>query len=349
MVLRVATEADNYELAQLSRLTPMEGTISVCIMRQPDFFKMLYRMGQPHVIVAEENKKIIGCVSIVKEEVILLNKPETLYYLCDLKVHPQHRNKKVATELSFAMHQYLLKQNADWLFSTVANKNFKVMPLFNGKAGIKNVEIAGKYIILQLIPKKGNIINTQYSVVEYKEEAKIIDLHRQFALRYSLHSVIEPELYKDCFHFAALRNGEPIAIISLIDPKELKQNVLIKIPWYYKIALSFLRITKPLLNTPYMPHSGESIRILYIKEFSFLPENEDAFISLVEFASQYAWKNNYSFLSVTFNEKDTLRERFRKFKSFPFIAYGLICSLKNNSEQLAELKAGNVFKDFSQV
>ena len=349
MNLRVATPSDNQQLAALSNLTPMDGTISVCIKREPDFFSLLYRLGEPHVIVAEENTIIIGCVSIVKEEMMLMNKPTIFYYLCDLKVHPEHRNKKVGTHLSKAMHAWLLQQDADLLFSTVANENQKVMPLFNGKAGIENVTTAGKFYILQLVPKKNYKVNHAYTILRCSAEEKIVQMHSQFAERYVLHPYANAEYYNDCIHFAALKNGNLVAAISLFDPVSLKQNVLISIPWYYSLAVNFLRLAKPVLHTPYMPHNGEAIRILYVKDFSYLPGNEDALISLIKFASEYAYKNNYSFLSITFHEKDELRPRLRKFRSFPFIAYGMICSLKNNMEIISKVKEGNVFKDFSLV
>lgn len=349
MNLRVAISADNQQLVALSDLTPMDGTISVCIKRSPDFFSLLYRIGEPHVIVAEENGVIIGCVSIVKEDMMLMNKPTTFYYLCDLKVHPDHRNKKVGTHLSEAMHAYLLQQDADLLFSTVANENQKVMPLFNGKAGIENVTSAGKFYILQLVPNKNFKANANYTIVPYNDEEKVVQMHKQFASGYALHPVVIKENYKGCIHFTALKNKEPVALVSLFDPMPLKQNVLISIPWYFKIVVNFLRFAKPVLHTPYMPHTNEAIRILYVKDFSYMPGHEDALITLIEFANQYAHKKDYSFLSITFHEKDGLRARLRKFRSFPFIAFGMICSLKNNMEVINKVKEGNISKDFSLV
>ena len=154
MVIRAANTDDNNKLVQLASLTPMRGTISICIQRKPDFFSLLNKKGEPHVIVAEEDNMIVGCVSIVQEEMVLLNQPTSFHYLCDLKVHPGYRSKKIGTKLSKAMHAYLLETGSDLLFSTVADGNQHVMPLFNGKAGIKEVKTVGKFYILQLIPQK---------------------------------------------------------------------------------------------------------------------------------------------------------------------------------------------------
>jgi GNAT superfamily N-acetyltransferase len=349
MNLRTATLEDNHALAELSRHTPMEGTISVCIQRSPDFFSLLHRMGTPHVIVAEENGIIIGCISIVKEEMILSGKSIPLYYLCDLKVHPDHRSKKVGTKLSMALHEYLKQQNADLLFTTVADNNHKVMPIINGKAGIDGTISAGKFYILQLVPKKKMKSTSDYSIIHYNNEDDVLDRQLQFAKKYVLHPEVTADYLKDCLHFAAMKDDKIVAVVSLTDPGQLKQNVLNRIPWYYSVAIGFLRMAKPVLHTPHLPRTGEAIRMLYVKDFSYLPEHENALVSLIEYANQYAWLNNYSFLSITFHENDPLRSRFKKFMAFPFVAHGKICSLQNNQEILSEIKGGNVFKDFSLV
>jgi ribosomal protein S18 acetylase RimI-like enzyme len=349
MNLRTATPEDNNALAELSKLTPMEGTISVCIQRSPDFFSLLHRMGTPHVIIAEENDTIIGCISIVKEEIVLQDQSLPLYYLCDLKVHPDHRNRKVGTKLSMALHEYLKEQKADLLFTTVADNNIKVMPIIDGKAGIEGTISAGKFYILQLVPKKKITPTNGYVIIKYEDEEEIINKQLQFAEKYVLHPPVTAEYFKDCFHFAATEGNQIVATASLTDPGQLKQNVLNKIPWYYKAAIGFLRFAKPVLHTPYLPRTGEAIRMLYVKDFSYLSGHENALVSLIEYANQYAWQNDYSFLSITFHENDPLRSKFKKFMAFPFVAHGKICSLQNNQEILSKIKAGNVFKDFSLV
>ncbi len=349
MTIRPADFSDNHKLVELASLTSMPGTISICIQRKPDFYSLLNKKGEPHVIVAEEDDVIVGCVSIVKEEMVLLNQPTNFHYLCDLKVHPEHRSKKIGTRLSKAMHGYLLETGSDLLFSTVADGNQNVMPLFNGKAGIKDVKTVGKFYILQLVPQKHVKLQPAYKIVQYTDEEKVVQMHRNFSSRYALHPAITADTYANCLHYAALKDGEPVAIISLFDAEDLKQNVLIDIPWYFSLAVNFLRMARPLLNTPHMPHKGEIIKILYVKSFSYLPGHEDAFLSLLSFSKQYAYINNYSFLSVTFHETDKLRKRLRGFKAFPFKAHGMICSLKNYHHIIDKITGGNILEDFSLI
>lgn len=349
MIIRVADRTDNEKLVKLAKLTPMQGTISICIEREPDFFSLLNKKGEPHVIVAEEDDIIVGCVSIVKEEMILLNQPTNFNYLCDLKVHPGYRRMKIATKLCKAMHDHLLHTGSDFLFSTFANGNKKVQPIMEGKAGISEVHSAGTFYIIQLVPQKNIKQQSAYQIHQFSDEEKVLEMHRNFSSKYVLHPAINAKTYTNCFHYAAFKNGEPVAIISLFDAGDLKQNVLVDIPWYFSIAVNFLRLAKPLLNTPYMPHKGEKIKILYVKSYSYLAGHEEAFLSLLSFSNRYAYINNYSFLSITFHETDRLRRRIRGFKAFPFKAHGMICSLKNNHHIIKKIAGGNILEDFSLI
>ncbi len=114
MLIRAANPEDNNKLVELASPTPMRGTISICIQRKPDFFSLLNKKGKPHVIVAEEDDMIVGCVSIVQEEMVLLNQPTSFHYLCDLKVHPEYRSKKIGTKLSKAMCFYFIITISDY-------------------------------------------------------------------------------------------------------------------------------------------------------------------------------------------------------------------------------------------
>ncbi len=349
MTLRSAIASDNEQLVHLTNLTPMQGNISICIKREPDFFALLNKKGKAHVIIAEEDNVIIGCVSIVQEEMILLNKPATFYYLCDLKVHPDHRNKKVATHLCYRMHKYLLDKDADWMLSMVAKGNNKVLPIMYGKAGIEGANSLGVFIIYQLLPKKNIRPAKNYQLSVSRDICAIVKLHGNFHNRYVLHPAISDESLKDCIHIAAFQNSEMVAALSLYDPIHLKQNVVIALPWYLKFITKAMRMLKPLFNFPYIPRTGEAIKILYAKNYSFLPGYEKALNELIKYARMFAFEKNYNFFSITFHERDKLKALVKNMPAFTFKSQELIGSLKNNTEILNKIKEDYVLEDFSLV
>lgn len=349
MVIRIAIPGDNTKLVVLSKMTPMDGTISICTRREPDFFSLLRKKGSPLVLVAEENNEIIGCISIVREEMILMGRPTSMFYICDLKVHPDYRKKKVGTLLCHAMHDYLLKTGADLVFCTVAEGNEKVMPLVFGKAGIEGGINAGPFHILQLLPKKKFNPGGGMSIKKISYDEYMLNFYTKFSERYIFYPAKRPENFEGCVHYASMKNNKPVSIISLFDPGQLKQYVLVNIPWYYTFLAFLLRMAKPLIHIPKLPHKGEQLRILYVKDFAYTPGEEESFFSLLEFARNYAYENEYSFLSVSFHEADTLRQRLKNTMAFPFKSNVIISSLKKNPALVEKMAFKNAFLDYSLI
>jgi GNAT superfamily N-acetyltransferase len=349
MRIRSALPDDNKQLVALARLTPMRADITICIQRDPDFFSLLSKKGNSEVLVAEEQGIIIGCVSIVKQEMVFRDISIPVHYICDLKVHPDHRGKKVGTMLCHAMKDLLVSWNADLVFCTVADGNQKVMPIVFGKGGIEGGIDMGLFYVLQMVPKK-SYVNTAGTQCESLTDLDMVhDFYRQFNKRYALSPVLVPDLFSGCYHFRAVKNGQTTAMISLIDPIGMKQNVLVDFPWYYQVAFKFLALARPVLKTPHLPNKGEAIRILYVKAFGFLPDQEKSFLSLLEYTLAHAYHQNYSFLSIALHENDPVRTKLKSYTSFPFRSKLFFSSLKNNFSLLETMASANITIDYSLI
>jgi GNAT superfamily N-acetyltransferase len=317
--------------------------------RDPDFFSLLHKKGTAEVLVAEEQGSIVGCISIVREDMVLMGKPVSVHYACDLKVHPHHRGKKVGTQLIYAMKEYFEMEDADLVFCTVAEGNSKVTPLVFGKGGIAGGMSLGLFHVLQLVPKRSFVPLPDLVFHPPDDEHTMLQFYRDFSKRYSLSPFLDAAKLSGSTHFAASKYDQPVAMISLSDPADLKQYVLIDFPWHYQVATKVLTMAKPLLHTPYMPKKGEAIRILYVKAFAYLPDHENEFLSLIEYAMQYAYRLNYSFLSIALHETDPLREKLKKFTSFPFRSHVFFSSLKSNFSLLEKIVSTNLNLDYSLI
>lgn len=132
MIIRNATFHDNEQLIELTSLTPMAGVISLRIDRKPDFFSLLKKRGEYKVIVAEKSHRIIGSISCTIQPTIICNKEYPVYYLGDLKVHPDFTGTHLAYRIVKAMLEELQQMGADILFCTAADGNKAVQPIFEG-------------------------------------------------------------------------------------------------------------------------------------------------------------------------------------------------------------------------
>src|ERR1700730_544480 len=79
----------------------MVGHIRMRIDRGPDFFTMNRLEGQRwRVGVAERNGMIVGCVAVSERLACAKGRESRTGYVGDLKVHPAHRDTRIADELS---------------------------------------------------------------------------------------------------------------------------------------------------------------------------------------------------------------------------------------------------------
>src|ERR1022692_1257280 len=128
--IRPAGEADNEGLLALTRITPMAGTISLRIDRDPDFFALLRLRGTSKVFVAARGRQVIGCLSVALRTAYISGAPETIAYIGDMKVHPSFSGSLVAVRLVKALEADMRRTGIDLGFCVVANGNHRVMPLF---------------------------------------------------------------------------------------------------------------------------------------------------------------------------------------------------------------------------
>jgi len=105
MMVRKAHPEDNDALMALASACPMNGDLSLCVDRYPDFFALnrLAGGGQWQVGVIDGDNDgdngPIACIAVARREVYLHGEPASLAYVGDLKVHPAHRRRGAARAL----------------------------------------------------------------------------------------------------------------------------------------------------------------------------------------------------------------------------------------------------------
>lgn len=100
MKVREASPDDNAALVELATLCPMNGDLSLCIDRSPDFFALHRIGGEPgRVGVIDGDRGPIGCIAVARREIHLDGQPTRMAYVGDLKVHPAHRGQGAAQAL----------------------------------------------------------------------------------------------------------------------------------------------------------------------------------------------------------------------------------------------------------
>ena len=344
MIVRKATSEDSEALIALTQLTPMKGKISLRIDRKPDFFRLLTQRGNHIVLVGEdEDEKITASFSATKQSFMINHCAQPVYYLGDLKVHPDFAKSTIAYRLIKAMLEEVRKTGVDIFLCTAAEDNSSVFSFFKGRAGLPAFQAAGMFNVFQLLPKK---CAPHANVTSVRGE-RLTVLYNKWFSRYSFHPDIDLE---DCHNICFIENGKITAAVSLFDPSSLKQNVIIDYPPSIGIALGVLRAFKKIINLPSLPRKGEELRLLYVKYFGFEPGREQDLIHLFTAARNFAFKEKYHFLTIAIDEKDQLANNIIKpMSSFNFRSHLMVTSLEKDHAILDTISSNLSYEDYSLV
>jgi GNAT superfamily N-acetyltransferase len=100
MTVRDARPDDNAALVALAAQCPMDGDLSLCIDRRPDFFALNRLAGDPwRVGVIDGEDGPVACIGVARRLAYVDGEPAALGYIGDLKVHPAHRRRDAARAL----------------------------------------------------------------------------------------------------------------------------------------------------------------------------------------------------------------------------------------------------------
>lgn len=99
--IRDAAPSDNAGLIDLAAACAMNGDISLRIDRRPDFFALNRLEGDRwQVGVAESGGGVVGCIAVSERRAFVNGVEARTAYVGDLKVHPAHRDTRIADALS---------------------------------------------------------------------------------------------------------------------------------------------------------------------------------------------------------------------------------------------------------
>jgi predicted N-acetyltransferase YhbS len=358
--IRAANEADNDGLLALTRATPMAGTISIRIDREPDFFALLRLRGKGKVFVAVREREVVGCISAAIRTAYVSGIPESVAYVGDMKVHPRFSGTRIALRMIRALEAYLMFMGIDLCFSVVADGNHRAMPLFAGRLGTPRWAHLGRFLVNELItwPFLGR---SQTYCMETAEAADLPAIamlldrfhrSRQFAPQLSQDDLATTLSASQEVPFSktlvARAGGSIVATLSLHDTREVKRNVLLGAPGSLRCALALLRIAAAPFPGFHVPRIGDPLRVLYVRFVACEEGHCQALQALLRTARAEAFRRRFTFLVIGLHERDPLRGLVRGIPRFTFSSLALATCLAR-PERLGSLTTGMPVEDFALV
>jgi predicted N-acetyltransferase YhbS len=352
--IREAHEADNEGLLALTRATPMGGTISLRIDRDPDFFALHRLRGASRVFVAARGREVVGCISATLRTVYVGGVPETIAYVGDMKVHPKFSGSRVAVRLIQALEADLRSNGIDVCFSVVAEGNRRAMPLFEGRLGIPRWTPLGRFLVDEFLPSPFLGRSKHYRI----ETAQPADLPAIAALldRFHRSRQFAPQLTEmeiaDTFSasgtFVARQGRQIVATLTVSDMGPMKRNVLLDAPRAIKGSLALLRFAVAPLPGFIVPRIGDALRLLSVRHAASDAGHQAALAALLRRARAEALRRRFTCLAFGLHEHDPLRSLVRGIPRFTFTSLAFATSL-GDAGRLKELAEGIPFEDYALV
>lgn len=346
---RLANNADNQQLIELTASTGMMGETALRIDRNPDFFRLLNMRGESKVFVALDGDTIIGSLCVSLQEVYISGQILPVHYIGDFKVAASKRNMGVGLELCNELANYVISQGADIAFLNVAKGNSKPFSFFKNRPNIPDFENIGVFKIHQFIGKRKKAIHHKCKIEQTPISDELIRFFDAYYSKYELGPLITKGKLAGTMIFKICDKNDIIAAMCLQDTMQAKQNVVTNLSRKMTYLLRLLNSFSGVLGISKMPFINEPVRMIYIRYLAVNKYEKSLVRLLINHARNIAYDKSYSFASIGLHEKDILHKCFTGLSKLTFRSVGMIVSIKGNRSLIDKVKQGVPFEDYASV
>ncbi|MBA3343387.1 MAG: hypothetical protein H0T48_16345 [Gemmatimonadaceae bacterium] len=322
-VVREANAADNRALIALAAACPMRGDLSLRIDRGPDFFALNRLEGERwRVGVVDREELPVGCVAFSERRVYLNGKPTLTGYAGDLKVHPAHRDSRVADALSLfagAMGAGLPTGTPTLITVLAGNRAMerrlsgpRGLPRFTHIATVRSHAVS---ILWRRRPLPGSRLVIQRA--QWRDLNDMISLWRRVAPVRQFAPVLDasglcdwiggaPGLAISSYLLARGGDGKLVGFFALWDQRSFKQMRVESYSPRLAVTRRCFNAIAPLMGAEKLPREGGALRFLTALHVCVPREHPEILRALVIEAHNALRHKGYSFFNVGLDVLDPL-------------------------------------------
>lgn len=266
MRVRDARPEDNAALVDLASRCAMEGDLSLCIDRRPDFFALNRLAGDAwRVGVVDGDDGPIACVAAARRPVFIDGRPAVLGYVGDLKVHPAYRRRgaaRVLAQWAQAAARELAGPDAPLIGTVLAGNDAVEMLRQRVEPGVRRRATIRSHSIDLLTRRRIPPGDLTVSVAGPADEPDMVELWRGVAASRRFAPVCESfPLSRPGLEYLVARRagGELAGFVGLWDQHDVKQmRVTGYSPRLAAVRVAF-NIASPLFRAPRLPRAGDEL------------------------------------------------------------------------------------------
>jgi hypothetical protein len=334
IAVELATVADDEELRELLRRSPIPGSISVTFEREPSFFGSCGVRGDFFQVGIGRDRrtgKIVGLGTRSVSSAFVNGRSTPLGYLSDLRLDPESRGGTLIAR-GYRFLRDLHEDHRAHLYTTVifSENHVALTSIAAGRAGLP------AYHDMGLVHSPGiNIRRTKREIIANCEILRgsqellpdIVEClnrnnaRRQFA---PVHTVADFKTRWQNFNIAdfyvAVRGSRVVGVLGCWDQSSFKQTRVAGYSSRLRWMVPLANTLRPLTGAPRFPERGEELAYFYLCFIAIDEDDIDIFRTLLRRAYNDAVGSQYLYAILALHERDPFLTALRDYSLTPFLA-----------------------------
>jgi hypothetical protein len=330
-VVREARPSDNDGLITLAGACPMVGDLSLRIDRRPDFFALNRLEGERwRLAVAEREGAIVGCVAWSERRAFVNGREMRTGYAGDLKVHPSHRDTRVADALSLWAEAACgeLPPRAPSLI-TVLTGNRAMERRLSGVRGLPRFDKVGtiRTHSITILWKRGALgrrgsQSIRIERARWVDVAQMGELWNRVAKGRQLAPVMTgsslgawvrkaPGLDISSYRIARSASGELLGFFGVWNQQAFKQLTVLGYSRRMATARKAFNVVAPIVGAEQLPAPGSPLSCATLVHVCVPPTRPEVLHALLVDTHNELRHSGVSFMNMGLDVNDPLRDALR--------------------------------------
>ncbi len=293
------TEADDSELRAVIRRIPMEGSISLTFGREPSFLAAAKTGSlKSETIVGRKapSSSIIGFGERSLRKVYMNGEEKTIWYLHTLRILPKERNARALLRGYQYFHSLPNESSAPYFLTTILDDNITAKKILeSGRAGMPSYTRVGTlqtYLIPLRTRKKIRTTSPEIgraSHLSISSAYSCLDSYNKgysLAPRYDIPDLLGVSGILPAFNpenlYTFSFEGKVAGTLGVWDQQSFKQSIVASYSPRMKILRSVYNAQSYFSGSPYLPKTGNQIRMIYACLLSVMGNDTAIFGELLD-------------------------------------------------------------------
>ncbi len=316
MRVREATAKDNDQLLALQITSPMGKDLVIQLDGSPDFFNRSRGYENWHVLVAEDEDKLLGAACYAVQEKTLGGEIHSMAYEYGFMVDPSARRMGVATTLQKSIEERNL--DVDYFHLNITEDNVPSHSFFT-RMGFKPIRSCAPYMLMAY---KKHVVD-QYKIrpVRAGDIPVVVELINETYSGYDFFTPYTPESFKAFVDRLPFLNLEDVylydhdtikAVAGFWDYDKVMKFKMLGFNTRWRLMRMMTNFLGKFMDMPRMPGIGEDMTNGYLTPLGF--RDPVAGEQLIAHILNVAYEKGVSMVSLPLDTESHVKEIFSKFR-----------------------------------